>query len=76
MTEKCRSNQGKAKRLGVDLLHLVFCTRAPKRVSVTKVLRMPGAEVKTWGNLSSAAAACLVGCVGSVLRSEVEASTT
>ena len=67
------SNAGKVKRLGVVLLHLVFCARAPRRVSVTKVLGLSGAEVETWGTSSSAAAAC---CVGSVSGSEVEDSTT
>jgi hypothetical protein len=54
-------------------LHLVFCARAPRRVSVTNVLGLSGAEFKTWGTLSSAAAAC---CVGLVSGSEVEISTT
>ena len=52
MAEKCRSNKGKAKCLGVVLLHLVFCARAPRRVSVTKMPCLSGAEVEAWGNLS------------------------
>jgi hypothetical protein len=73
MKEKCRSDEVNVKRLGVVLLHLVFCARAPRGVSVTNVLGLSGAEVETWGTLSSAAAAC---CVGSVSGSEVEISTT
>jgi hypothetical protein len=52
MKEKCRSDKANVKRLGVVLLHLVFSARAPRRVSVTKMPCLSGAEVETWGNLS------------------------
>jgi hypothetical protein len=56
MKEKCRGDEVNVKRLGVVHLHLVFCARAPRGISVTNVPCLSGAEVETWGTLSSAAA--------------------